>query len=250
MFLNISVRCISERFNLVLQNVKKDYEAKQSEGKSGKEMFGLAWDVKELGDLNEVGRELTVECTTFIDKILNPSYDRIANNLANQISAFRERALSFVKRVTKYRREPATHVLVVLISPEERNKKPYALAVQCIAYKSIKDAEVRKIYNNVVKEMTARQMKVAGVYGTCMINILLLIHYTIQAGFTSNGEWNSLRSKGNSRPLSIFEVRSLARRKYSHLSTKRMIGMLTPKCESVLNVHKKALLIELCCMHP
>ena len=29
-FLNISVRCISERFNLVLQNVNKDYEAKQS----------------------------------------------------------------------------------------------------------------------------------------------------------------------------------------------------------------------------
>ena len=170
-FLKISVRCISERFNLVLQNVKKDYEAKQSEGTSGKEMFGLALDVKELGDLNEVGRELTVECTTLIDKILDPSYDRIANNLANQISVFRERALSFVKRVTKYRRQPATHVLVVLISPEERNKKPYALAVQCIAYKSIKDAEVRQICNKVVKEMTARQIKVAGVCGTCMIDI-------------------------------------------------------------------------------
>lgn len=36
-------------------------------------MFGLAWDVKELGDLNEVGRELTVECTTLIDKLLDPS---------------------------------------------------------------------------------------------------------------------------------------------------------------------------------
>ena len=55
----------------------------------------------------------------------------------------------------------------------------------------------------------------------------------MQAGFTTNGEWNSLRSKGNSRPLSIFEVRSLARQKYSHLSAKRMIGMLTPKCKSV-----------------
>ena len=51
--------------------------------------------------------------------------------------------------------------------------------------------------------------------------------------YVSRIEWNSLRSKGNSRPLSIFEVRSLARRKYSHLSAKRMIEMLTPKCESV-----------------
>ena len=68
---------------------------------------------------------------------------------------------------------------------------------------------------------------------------------SLHTGFTSNGEWNSLRSKGNSRPLSIFEVRSLARRKYSHLSAKRMIGMLTPKCESVGQIC--VLLIEVCC---
>lgn len=135
---------------------------KQSRVKSGKEMFGLAWDVKELSDLNEVGRELTVECSTLVDKLMDPSYDIIANNLANQISSFRDRVMSFVKTVMKYRREPATHILVVLISPEERNKKPYALAVQCIAYKSIKDSEVRQICNNIVKEMTVRQMKVAG----------------------------------------------------------------------------------------
>ena len=68
---------------------------------------------------------------------------------------------------------------------------------------------------------------------------------SLHAGFTSNGEWNSLRSKGNSRPLSTFEVRSLVRRKYSHLSAKRMIGMLTPKCELVDQIC--VLLIEVCC---
>lgn len=125
-------------------------------------MFGLAWDVKELNDLNETGRELIVECTTLVDKLLDPSYDGITNNLANQISTFRERVLSFVKSTTMYRREPATHILVVLISPEERNKKPYALAVQCIAYKSIRDSEVRQICNKIVKEMTVRGMKVSG----------------------------------------------------------------------------------------
>jgi hypothetical protein len=125
-------------------------------------MFGLAWDVKELSDLNETGRELIVECTTLVEKLLDPRYDSIANNLANQISSFRERVLSFVKATTMYRREPATHILVILISPEERNKKPYALAVQCIAYKSIRDSEVRQICNKVVKEMAVRGMKVAG----------------------------------------------------------------------------------------
>ena len=71
--------------------------------------------------------------------------------------------VSFVKRVIKYKRVAATHVMVVLISPEERLSKPYALAVQCIAYHNIKDKEVREICNNIVKEMKARGMKVAGV---------------------------------------------------------------------------------------
>ena len=31
---------------------KLEYERKLGEGKSGKEMFGLAWDVKELRNLN------------------------------------------------------------------------------------------------------------------------------------------------------------------------------------------------------
>ena len=107
---------------------------------------------------------------------------------------------------------------MILISPEERNKKPYALAVQCIVYKSIEDSEVRQMCNNVVKEMIVRGMKVAGWFSTCVhvLEIIYMYVYmyrpiTLQVGFTTNGEWNSLRSKGNSRHLSIFEVCSLVR---------------------------------------
>ena len=51
----------------------------------------------------------------------------------------------------------------------------------------------------------------------------------IFTGFCTNGEWNSLRSKGNTRPLSIFEIRSRARNYCSRLSLKKMLGMLTPE---------------------
>ena len=67
---------------------KKSTKESREKG-SGKEMFGLAWDVKELSDLNEVGRELSVECATLVDKLLDPKYI-IANNLANQISSFQK----------------------------------------------------------------------------------------------------------------------------------------------------------------
>ena len=51
-----------------------------------------------------------------------------------------------------------------MISTEERSKKPYALPVQCLPYKGLKDGEVREIGNKVIQEMHKRNMKVAGKY--------------------------------------------------------------------------------------
>ncbi len=70
--------------------------------------------------------------------------------------------------------------------------------------------------------MVSKGMKVAG-----QNNYAELSHCHV-SGFTTNGEWNSLRSKGNIRPLPVFEVRSKARKKYSHTSVNAMIDMLTP----------------------
>ena len=43
-------------------------------------------------------------------------------------------------------------------SPEERDVKPYAMPIQCLAYKSLKDSE-----DNVVEKLLARKIKVAGI---------------------------------------------------------------------------------------
>ena len=68
------------------------------------------------------------------------SYDRISNNFAKTVSMLCDLVCTFVKRVTKYKRVGAT---VLMISPEQWTSKPYALPVQCIAYKSLKDSEVK-----------------------------------------------------------------------------------------------------------
>lgn len=47
-------------------------------------------------------------------------------------------------------------------------------------------------------------------------------------GLTTNLEWNSLRMKGRTRPLSVLQIRADARAKYSRMSAKKMKGMLTP----------------------
>ena len=52
----------------------------------------------------------------------------------------------------------------------------------------------------------------------------------IHAGFVSNGEFNYLRRKGYTRPLSVLQIRNDVRVKYSKLSQKTLLAMLTPKC--------------------
>ena len=63
----------------------------------------------------------------------------------------------------------------------------------------------------------------------CMWMLIKENVYVFTTGFTSNGEFNSLRSRGYTRPLSMLQIRSDVRRKYARLGKKKMFDMLTPR---------------------
>ena len=67
----------------------------------------------------------------------------------------------------RHRRTAATHVLAVLISPDNRKRKPYALPVQLIPYVGLSLKKIRLIVNNVAKEMVDRGMTVMGKHMIC-----------------------------------------------------------------------------------
>ena len=157
----IIVVCVNDCAGL--RKTSNKYAEKQVAGKTlEKTMFDLAWDVEELSRVDDIGRKLIVDCSALAGKLLQPGYNRVTDNFARMLCTFRDKATQFSKRAVKYRRTPATHVLVVMISPEERSKKPYALPVQCMAYDSLGDEAVRSISNKLVNEMATRRMKVAG----------------------------------------------------------------------------------------
>ena len=64
----------------------------------------------------------------------------------------------------RHKREAATHIFAVMISPEARNRKPYALPVQLISYVGLNQDRIRTIINGVIREMEARSMDVCGTY--------------------------------------------------------------------------------------
>lgn len=87
----------------------------------------------------------------------------VALNAARRLSQLRKRMLEFLQGLYRFRRQPATHIFVLMISPEQRDSKPYAIPVQCIPYISMKHSMCRNLVNNLIAEMHRRGMKVAGV---------------------------------------------------------------------------------------
>ena len=103
-------------------------------------------------------------------------------------------------------------------------------------YHSINQEVMRRLVSNLVKETTSRGMHVISkhcrvhAFFTCMS---MLLHQFVckSVGFCSNGEYNSLRNQGYTRPLSILLIRSDIRCKYPKMSKQAMTVMLTPQGE-------------------
>lgn len=81
--------------------------------------------------------------------------------------------------------------------------------------------------------MAKRGMRVAGML-MVLLYFLYNIRIVINVGFTSNGEYNTLRCKGNTRPLSVLQLKANSRAKYGAMGVQKMMAMLSPKCMHLL----------------
>lgn len=121
----------------------------------------MAWDVDEIGRLIDAGRKAHVEIRCLLDLLENSSDSQ--THINHRVSQAKSSLREIVKGFYRYRRTPASHILVIMISTETRTKKPYALPIQCIPYRSLTDSEVQEVLNNVIREMSLLGMEVAGI---------------------------------------------------------------------------------------
>ena len=124
-------------------------------------MVILAWKIKELTELNETGRQLFSEIKLLKDKIQRDNLET-EGNIPSQLQSVRQRLVTLIKGVTRHQRVAASHILVFMISTEDRRKKPYAIPVQCMPYQGLTDSKVRDLANSIISEMAKRKMNVAG----------------------------------------------------------------------------------------
>jgi len=156
------------KFHVSLTELKRSndtYSEKlQSSRYNDKDLINLSWKIKELGDLNEMGRKLHSNIDVLLMKVGENHSLWVQDNVPSQLKGIRKDLVSFIKGVTRHQRTAATHILVFMISNEERRKKPYAIPVQCLPYKGLSDLKVRELSNKLIVEMKKRKMKVAGEY--------------------------------------------------------------------------------------
>ena len=155
-----------------LQKDNTEYKEKLEAGHaSDQTMFSLSWDIEKLNRLNNEGRSLRTEISAAID-VCNPDTTE-QHNLPRKLTSVRKRLSEFIRKVTRFRRKPATNIFVLMISSALRNQKPYALPVQCIPYAGIKEVDIRQLVSALVREMVSHGMNVAGKH--CFVSLMFLL---------------------------------------------------------------------------
>ena len=99
-------------------------------------MFSLISDIEDFKRLNEERRELRTESSTALHILIIPEAAQRDYNLRRKLGGVRSKLRELLRGLYKFERTPASHVFVFMVSSALRDRKPYALPIQCIPYAS------------------------------------------------------------------------------------------------------------------
>ena len=70
----------------------------------------------------------------------------------------------YLRNLFKKRRADTTHILVLILSDERRQRKPYALPVRFVPYRGLRDQYVRYLTRSIKEHMTQRGLVLVGMF--------------------------------------------------------------------------------------
>ena len=148
-------------YTLELRTANNSYEEKlKTSGTNDQTKFSLSWDIEELKDISKECRKMYSDLTECINTCTSELFHQ--SNVPRKLAQIREKLCELTKRIVHFKREPATHIFVVMISSDVRDKKPYALPVQWFPYAGLKEFDIRRLVSELCKKMISLGMKVSG----------------------------------------------------------------------------------------
>lgn len=126
-------------------------------------LMALCWERVEFNTLLQQAQGFLTTIANLEDHLKQNQPQ--TREVATCLKSLKDDKFKYLRNLYAKRRQPAaTHVLVFLVSEERRNRKPYALPVQYIPYKSIRDQHVRDCVKTIKEAMVSAGMKPVGKY--------------------------------------------------------------------------------------
>ncbi|CAB3983365.1 Hypothetical predicted protein [Paramuricea clavata] len=189
-------------------------------------MIELSWELIGYEELLKQNNELIQEITCIVNRFECGQQQVVKSCIVK----LEPKLFNYVKQVYMKKRNAATHLMIFMISDELRNTKPYAVPVRFLPYHSITDAKLRELQSQIEDAMVAVNM--------------------VTVGFTTDGEFNSLRTKGKTRPISVVEIIMMVKReaKSINLNTLTKIFTMDERGKSI-NPHAAVQLEDVVLVH-
>lgn len=127
-------------------------------------MLSLCWEIEELNALSTSGHLEIVEIQSLINLLCTSQAHIQSANIPRRLSVMKTNMMELVKKLSRFRRTAATHIFVIMIGSELRNRKPYALPVQCLPYAGMNEKDICRLISNLIREMVKLHMSVRGMY--------------------------------------------------------------------------------------
>ena len=145
-FLAAGAQVANEAYNKALQG------GKTSESK----LMELAWSSVGFEELVKKVRGFQLELK---------DVGQEGGGAASGVDLFelKSKMLSYLKDLFSKKRIAATHLLVFMIADERRNRKPYAIPVRFLPYRSLTDAKLRELEVHLEEVMRSTGMTVVGM---------------------------------------------------------------------------------------
>lgn len=192
----------------------------------------LAWDVVGYEQLLKQANEMK-NC---LNVMINDLKIGLCNAVLHLMRKLEKNILQYYKDLYCKKRRPASYLLIFMIANELRNAKPYAVPIQFLSCKSITDEHIRNLEVDIEESMKSNGMVPVGMYKKFMyVYLTTLLEPTSSLklwsifniyrliGFTTDGEFNSLRSNGKRRPISVVQVIRNAKAKAREIGGKNIM---------------------------
>ena len=96
--------------------------------------------------------------------------DNYDDSAFTDLTSLKSNMLSYLRDLFTKKRTAASHILVFMIADELYNRKPYAIPVRFMPYKSITDSKLRELSLQVEEAMRNVGMTVVGMHYSCSVS--------------------------------------------------------------------------------